>query len=119
MDVATSEQMHAAVLHSSAGARAVIMAAAVADFRPAMPATSEVKKKTGNSWSLPLEQTEDILSSLQSHRPDVLRVGFAAETDNVVANATDKLERKNLAMIVANQVAISGPSSSSAPTSIK
>jgi phosphopantothenoylcysteine decarboxylase/phosphopantothenate--cysteine ligase len=109
IDIETAEQMKDAVLEAAAGARVVIMAAAVADFRPSVLQAQKIKKSY-NPKSLDLEPTDDILSLLESERPDALRVGFAAETDNLESNAKAKLERKGLAMIVANRVATSGPS---------
>lgn len=109
IEVETAGQMLEAVLEASSGANAVVMAAAVADFRPASVPEHKIKK-SGASAQLSLEPTQDILEALQSQRPGVLRVGFAAETKDLTDNAGDKLQRKDLAMIVANQISTSGPS---------
>jgi len=80
------------------------MAAAVADFRPKVAETGKIKKE-GGPPEIVLEPTPDILAALGAHkRPGQLLVGFAAETTDVVANAEAKLRRKNLDLIVANDV---------------
>jgi phosphopantothenoylcysteine decarboxylase/phosphopantothenate--cysteine ligase len=82
----------------------VIMAAAVADYRPAQVHQGKMKKQPGNLM-LELERTEDILASLGQVKPSgQILVGFAAETDDLLANAAGKLQRKNLDWIVANDV---------------
>jgi len=76
----------------------------VADFRPVAPAAGKIKKADGVP-TVELEPTPDILAGLgRSRRPGQVIVGFAAETDDVVANATAKLNRKGLDLIVANDV---------------
>ncbi len=81
-----------------------IMAAAVADYRPVAVAEGKIKKTAGNLL-LELERTEDILASLGSmKKPGQILVGFAAETSDLIKNAKDKLSRKNLDWIVANDV---------------
>lgn len=84
---------------------ALIMSAAVADVRPAQPHEHKWKK-TAHPEALALERTQDILAGCASlpGRPTKLLVGFAAETQNVVANASEKLDRKRLDYIVANDV---------------
>jgi phosphopantothenoylcysteine decarboxylase/phosphopantothenate--cysteine ligase len=83
----------------------VIMAAAVADFRPAHPADRKLKKEHGTP-TIELEPTPDILAGLgRRKRPGQLLVGFAAETDDLIANAAKKVTSKNLDLIVANNVA--------------
>lgn len=86
-------------------ANIVIMAAAVADYRPAAPSPEKIKK-TDDSLTLQLERTEDILASLGNARDgdSPMLVGFAAETENLLGNARAKLERKNLDWIIANDV---------------
>jgi len=80
------------------------MAAAVADFRPKVAEAGKIKKD-GGPPEIVLEPTPDILAGLGAHkRPGQLLVGFAAETSDVVANAEVKLRRKNLDLIVANDV---------------
>jgi phosphopantothenoylcysteine decarboxylase/phosphopantothenate--cysteine ligase len=97
-----------AVVEMAPNAHAVIMAAAVADFRPAQMVEHKIKKSSGFQ-EIRLERTDDILEVLQRDAPNTLRIGFAAETDDVVAQALDKLRRKGLTMVVANQVG--GPNS--------
>ncbi len=106
--VDTAAQMAAAVAAHRDAADVIVMAAAVADFRPAAPADNKIKKEAGVPEIL-LESTEDILSGLGATRqPGQILVGFAAETDDVLANATRKLERKNVDLIVANDVSAPG-----------
>jgi phosphopantothenoylcysteine decarboxylase/phosphopantothenate--cysteine ligase len=112
--VETAQQMHDAVEHYGVQADVVIMAAAVADMRPRVVATSKLKKdlKTGvidGLASIELEATPDILTGLGLRkRAGQVLVGFAAETENLVANAQSKLKRKNVDLIVANNVADDG-----------
>jgi phosphopantothenoylcysteine decarboxylase/phosphopantothenate--cysteine ligase len=85
-----------------------IAAAAVADYRPASRAESKIKK-SGERLTLELERTPDILSEVSANRRNgLLVVGFAAETDDVLAHARAKLERKGLDAIVANDVTRDG-----------
>jgi len=85
-----------------------VMAAAVADFRPVGPTDSKLKKEQG-APKIVLEPTPDILAGLGRHKPaGQVLVGFAAETNDVVANADAKLRRKNLDLIVANDVGAPG-----------
>ena len=106
--VETAQQMYDA-LHSQWGSVDVlIMAAAVADFRPVVCAAEKVKKDQGVPQVL-LEPTPDILQSLgASKSAGQVLVGFAAETGNLVENASKKLVAKNLDLVVANDVAQSG-----------
>lgn len=106
VEVQTAQQMAEAVLTHSADADALIMAAAVADFRPAQMAEHKIKKTAVPE--IVLEKTTDILSAVaerraQSKRPTVV-VGFAAESQNLIENARDKVFRKNLSLIVANDI---------------
>jgi phosphopantothenoylcysteine decarboxylase/phosphopantothenate--cysteine ligase len=106
--VETAAQMQAAMGAESAGADVVIMAAAVADFRPATAAAGKLKKDRGTPEIL-LEPTPDILAGLGAvKRPGQVLVGFAAETDDVIANAHGKLQRKHLDLVVANDVSAPG-----------
>jgi phosphopantothenoylcysteine decarboxylase/phosphopantothenate--cysteine ligase len=105
--VRTAAEMAQAVLAASQDADALLMAAAVADFRPAQLAEQKVKKERGLA-SLSLEPTTDILAAIASQRqatkhPRVV-VGFAAETENLIDNAKAKLKVKSLDLIVANDV---------------
>ena len=110
--VETAAEMQAAVEAATLDADVLIMAAAVADYRPAQAAEQKIKKGQP-MLTLVLERTTDILQTLAG-RDDLLRVGFAAETENLAAAAQDKLQRKNLDMIVANDAvaAIGAPASS-------
>lgn len=107
VSVDSANQMAEAVLASASEADVLIMAAAVADFRPAQQADQKIKKESGPP-TLTLAPNPDILMEVaeQRHergRPTVV-VGFAAETENLLANAQGKLARKGLSMIVANDV---------------
>lgn len=102
--VETAAQMQAAVL-DVANADVIIMAAAVADFRPADPADHKIKKGEGDVPQILLEKTHDFLVDLGASKPaGQTLVGFAAETENLLDNARGKLTRKNLDLIVANDV---------------
>ena len=99
--------MAEAVVREAATADIVIMAAAVADFTVA-PATRKIKKDAGIP-SISLVPTQDILLTLGAQkRPGQIIVGFAAETDDVLANAQAKLLRKNCDFLVANDVSADG-----------
>jgi len=103
--VRTAEEMRTEVLARSEHCDIVIKAAAVSDFRPKTSAGSKIKK-SGASLSLELEPNPDILAelgALKDVKPRVL-VGFAAETEELLQHAREKLEKKNLDMIVANDV---------------
>ena len=103
--VESAADMAQAVHLHAPSADMLIMSAAVADYRPAHPVDSKMKKQPGSLF-LELERTEDILASVgKNKRADQLLVGFAAETEELEAHALDKLKRKNLDWIVANYVA--------------
>src|SRR5262249_32334103 len=105
--VETAAQMEAAV-HEHADADVVVMAAAVADFRPVTSAARKLKKDA-RPPRIELEPTPDILAGLgRAKRPGQVLVGFAAETDDVLANARAKLDRKNLDLLVVNDVTAPG-----------
>ncbi len=99
--------MRTAVLEHFGAATAVVMAAAVSDYSPVEAAPKKLKK-TSETLRLELKRNPDILKELGKKKDGRLLVGFAAETDNVVANAEKKLREKNLDMIVANDVAAEG-----------
>ena len=106
--VETAAQMDEAVREAAAGADVVVMAAAVADFRPATVAGSKLKKRDGVP-QIVLEPTVDILAGLGSRKPPgQTLVGFAAETDQVRQNAASKLVAKGADLIVANDVTAPG-----------
>ncbi|RLC28140.1 MAG: bifunctional phosphopantothenoylcysteine decarboxylase/phosphopantothenate--cysteine ligase CoaBC [Deltaproteobacteria bacterium] len=105
VDVRTAEDMRRAVLDAGPESDVVIKAAAVSDYRPRERAAKKIKKGP-ETLSLELVKNPDILAELgqaRGERPRVL-VGFAAETDDLLAHATEKLKAKNLDMIVANDV---------------
>jgi len=108
IEVTTAAEMAEAVL-ACRNADALVMAAAVADFRPASSAAQKIKKPAdGTAPPIVLERTTDILASLaEGTRPRVV-VGFAMETQDLVANARGKLERKGLDLIVANDLGVVG-----------
>jgi phosphopantothenoylcysteine synthetase/decarboxylase len=106
--VETAQQMHDAVAREISTKDAAIFAAAVADYRPVAPAAQKLKK-TSPHLSLQLERTPDILAAARTafgFRGYL--VGFAAETENVTANAGDKLKRKGCDLIIANDVSREG-----------
>ncbi|TYK47919.1 bifunctional phosphopantothenoylcysteine decarboxylase/phosphopantothenate--cysteine ligase CoaBC [Actinomadura decatromicini] len=104
--VTSAEEMRAAVLEAAADADAVVMAAAVADFRPAGYRGSKIKKTDGaEPEPIRLVKNPDILAELgRERRPGQVVVGFAAETDDVLANGRAKLARKGSDLLVVNQV---------------
>jgi phosphopantothenoylcysteine decarboxylase/phosphopantothenate--cysteine ligase len=102
--VSTATEMHDAVLRHTSGASILIMAAAVADFRPVRAYAGKIKKQNGLS-SVELEPTPDILAEAARRRPNrQIIVGFAAETEDLLGHAAAKLRAKNLDLIVANDV---------------
>src|SRR6266850_6236353 len=104
VQVFSAAEMAKAVLQEISGASIFIAAAAVADYRPAQRRDQKIKKAQ-SSLTLTLERTPDILSEVFSNRRDgLLVIGFAAETENVLANAKEKLQTKKLDAIVANDV---------------
>jgi len=105
VEVETAEQMRAAMNVASADHDVIVMSAAVADFRPRTAAVGKLKKRDGTP-EIVLEPTPDILAELgATKRSEQVLVGFAAETDDLVVNATAKLRAKHLDLIVANDVA--------------
>ena len=106
--VETAAQMGSAVKIAASDADIVIMSAAVADYRPLNILPGKLKKTSGNLL-LELKRTEDILASLGRVKPTgQILCGFAAETANLISNAKEKLSRKNLDWIIANDVSKSG-----------
>ena len=107
VSVRSTEQMHRAVLEHFPRATALIMAAAVADYRPVSPETKKMKRGSVH-FHLELEPTLDILADVALGKGDRVLIGFAAETDNVAAHARTKLESKQADLIVANDVTAEG-----------
>ena len=104
----SAAEMHAAVMDQVSEATVFIGAAAVADYRPSQLASQKIKK-TDPEITIKLERTQDILGDVAAlSRDDLLVIGFAAETENVLANAREKLSRKKLDAIVANDVTREG-----------
>jgi len=100
----SAEEMAQAVARESADASVFIGAAAIADYRPAQRAEQKIKKSE-ESITLTLERTPDVLSQVAASRANgMLVIGFAAETENVVENAREKLHNKKLDAIIANDV---------------
>ena len=107
LHVGTAVQLREAVLKAAADADAVVMAAAVADFRPAAYAPGKIKKKDGQEPApIELVRNPDILAEAAARRarPGQVVVGFAAETDDVLANGREKLRRKGCDLLVVNEV---------------
>jgi phosphopantothenoylcysteine decarboxylase/phosphopantothenate--cysteine ligase len=105
--VETAEEMRVAVLDSVEGADAVVMSAAVADFRPGQPVERKLKKE-GGVPEIRLEPTPDILRELGSAKGNRVLVGFAAETDDLEPAGRKKLVGKNLDLLVVNRVGAPG-----------
>lgn len=103
VDVESAREMQDAIYREALGADLVIMAAAVSDFRPEETALQKIKKEAG-SPTLSLVENPDILAGLAAVAPAAVRVGFAAETDDLHANATKKLAGKDVDFLVANDV---------------
>ena len=105
VEVVSAAQMHAACEEAFSSCDAAILAAAVADYTPAAPADHKLKKTEERLDTLELAETADILAGLSaSARPQQVVLGFAAETDELLAHARAKLERKGCDLIVANDV---------------
>ncbi len=106
--VSSAAEMLDSVMEHLSAATIVIKAAAVADFRPAAFQHSKIKKGEEERWLVELERTPDILAALGKIKETRILVGFAAETENLLENARQKLERKNLDLMVANDVTSPG-----------
>ena len=107
ISVRSSDEMHRAVNEHFSRATALIMAAAVADYRAVAPQTKKMKR-AGERITLELEATRDILADVARAKGDRLIVGFAAETEKVAEHARAKLQTKQLDLIVANDVTAEG-----------
>ncbi len=106
--VNTASEMADALSQHFSSCTVLIMAAAVADFRPRVTASGKLKKQGKSEMELALEATPDILAMLSARRTSQVVVGFAAETEQVLAHAKDKLKGKGLDLIVANDVTQTG-----------
>lgn len=105
--VTSAQQMHEAVVAAYAVADVVVATAAVADFRPTAPEPHK-QKKDAASLTIELERTPDILAELGASKDGRLLIGYAAETQDVLAAAASKLAGKNLDLVVANDVSVEG-----------
>lgn len=106
--VTTAKDMYEAVTSRSKEMDIIIKAAAVADYRPSQIANEKVKK-SDDAMSIPLERTADILKYLGEHKPEgQFLCGFSMETQNMLENSRKKLAKKNLDMIVANNLKVAG-----------
>jgi len=108
VDVVCAQEMFDAVMRFAPDADIIIKAAAVADYRPASVADNKLKK-SDDALSVPLERTKDILGTLgKTKRNGQFLCGFSMETENVVENSRNKLQKKNLDLIAANNVKTPG-----------
>ncbi|GAB6990507.1 bifunctional phosphopantothenoylcysteine decarboxylase/phosphopantothenate--cysteine ligase CoaBC [Paenibacillus pini] len=105
--VQSADDMYKAVLSLWEDSDLVVKAAAVADYRPASPAASKMKK-SGETMKLELVKTVDILEQLGKAKTSQFLIGFAAETNDVERYAKEKLQRKNCDLLVANDVTVEG-----------
>lgn len=108
IDVTSAADMFREATSHAEEADIIVMAAAVADYRPASVSDNKIKKKDG-AMSIELERTSDIIGTLGAgRRDDQFLCGFSMETENLIENSRSKLERKNLDMIVANNLKVEG-----------
>ena len=107
IDVRSARDMHTAVMNKIASASIAILAAAVADYRPAEPHAEKIKKGSA-PLTISLKPTTDILAEVAKNKGQRIIVGFAAETERVAENARKKLLSKNADLIVANDVTAEG-----------
>ncbi|MGE4589116.1 MAG: bifunctional phosphopantothenoylcysteine decarboxylase/phosphopantothenate--cysteine ligase CoaBC [Acidaminococcaceae bacterium] len=108
VNVETTREMMNAVLDKYEDMDIVIKAAAVADYCPHEVAEQKIKKVTDDALKIVLDKNPDILKKLGELKTKQFLVGFAAETQNLLANAAEKIKKKNLDMIVANDVTVAG-----------
>ena len=108
VNVETTNEMLEACLAAYGDVDIVIKAAAVADYRPRDVADQKIKKKTDDALTVVMDKNPDILKTLGAKKEQQVLVGFAAETQNLLANAREKVVKKNLDMIVANDVTAAG-----------
>ncbi|HEX9496347.1 MAG TPA: phosphopantothenoylcysteine decarboxylase, partial [Candidatus Limnocylindria bacterium] len=108
--IETAAELADAVLAALPGAHAVVMAAAIADYRPAKPASQKLKKRDqGDVMTIELAKNPDVLQAVVAKRdPGTLVVGFKAETGDAVAEASRMLREKRLDLVVANDVTAKG-----------
>ncbi len=103
--VESAEEMYSAVMQEVAGSTVFVGAAAVADYRPKNKAATKIKKKDLEEMILELERTPDILAAVSAGRRNgQIVAGFAAETTNILEYAKEKLDKKGLDLVVANDI---------------
>ncbi len=107
VNIVSAEDMYNAVVDNFEAQDIVIKAAAVADYKPKNPADEKVKKKDGD-LAIELERTEDILKTIGERKTKQFLCGFSMETENMLENSKAKLKKKNLDMIVANNLKVQG-----------
>lgn len=109
IQVQTAKEMRDAVFTNLTDAQIIIKSAAVADFRPKKVFDQKVKKgKESETWSIELERNPDILYELGKNKENKVLIGFAAETQDLINNALAKIRKKNLDLIVANDLTLQG-----------
>ncbi len=106
--VESAQDMFTASMTALADCDVFIASAAVADYRPAAAAEQKIKKTGQDTMTIELVKNPDIVTAVAAHSPRPLSVGFAAETQDVVSYARDKLQRKNLDLVIANDVSQAG-----------
>ncbi len=107
VEITSAKELYEAVTSRAEEQDIIIKAAAVADYRPEHVSSEKVKKKDG-SMSIGLERTEDTLGYLGSHKTHQFLCGFSMETEHMVENSRAKIAKKNLDMIVANNLKVAG-----------
>lgn len=108
ININSADEMFEEVKNAYETCEIMIMSAAVADYKAKTPSNKKIKKADGGIEAIELTENVDILKYLGEHKEDRLLVGFAAETDNLYENAVKKIKRKNLDIIVANDVTQEG-----------
>lgn len=108
INVVSSKDMYEAVNKEFESADALIMAAAPADFTPVEYSPEKIKKEDSDNHDIKIKKTDDIIKSLKDKKDDKVVIGFAAESENVIANAKKKLLSKGADMIVANDITLKG-----------
>jgi phosphopantothenoylcysteine decarboxylase/phosphopantothenate--cysteine ligase len=108
VQVCSAQEMHQAVMARAEQADLIIKAAAVADFRPTARGEQKIKKGRSETMVVELQRNPDILAELGENKGARVLIGFAAETEELLKNAREKLTKKNLDMIVANDVTQEG-----------
>lgn len=108
LSVTTAEEMLAASMQQTKGCDLFIAAAAVADYRPVKVAAQKIKKTGDENITLEFVKNPDIVASIAALESKPFTVGFAAESENLIVHAEQKLARKNLDLIIANNIAVTG-----------